>query len=250
MKGDLMDMMMGMKSKEIFIESKNNQTYKTLLKYKDGIKEEGIFLAEGIDLFDEAKIENCLLGVILLSDSDLKIKDYPVYRLTKELYRNLSCYQSLPKIISICQKKLDKNVGDKVIYLDGIQDPGNFGTIIRTALAFSYTGVAFSFDSVSPYNNKTIQASKGAIFHLPLWKENLKYYKDNGYNIYVTTLDGEDEKKYDELLSPFVLAFGNEGHGIRKENLNLGKKLKIEMSSIDSLNVAVSSGIFMYRFKK
>ena len=226
-----------MENKEIFIESKANATYKILLKYKEGIKDDGIFLAEGIDLYDEAKKTGCLLAVILLKDSPIKIDDLKVYRLSNELYRNLSSYKSLPEI------------GNKVIYLDGIQDPGNFGTIIRTALSFSYSGIAYSFDCVSPYNSKTIQASKGAIFHLPIWQESLKYYKDKGYNIYVTTLDGEDESKFSNLKEPFVLAFGNEGHGIREENQNLGTKLKIEMSSIDSLNVAVASGIFMYRFK-
>ena len=240
-----------MKNKNISIDSKNNPTYKLFLEYKNGLKEEGIFLAEGEDLFDEAKKENCLLAAILPKDSNFNISDnIDIYRLNNELYRNLSCYKSLPKVISICQKKLDSNLGDKIIYLDGVQDPGNFGTIIRTALAFSYSGIGFSFDCVSPYNNKVIQASKGAIFHLPMWKDNLSFYKNKGYNIYVTTLDGEDERKFTVLKKPFVLAFGNEGHGIRKENLNLGTKLKIEMSSIDSLNVAVSSGIFMYRFKQ
>lgn len=238
-----------MENREIFIESKANATYKTLLKYKEGIKDDGIFLAEGIDLYDDAKKTGCLLAAILLKDSTIKIDDLKVYRLSNELYRNLSSYKSLPKIISICQKKNKKEIGNKVIYLDGIQDPGNFGTIIRTALSFSYSGIAYSFDCVSPYNSKTIQASKGAIFHLPIWQESLKYYKDKGYNIYVTTLDGEDESKLSNLKEPFVLAFGNEGHGIREENQNLGTKLKIAMSSIDSLNVAVASGIFMYRFK-
>lgn len=238
-----------MENKNI-ITSKSNDVYKEFLKYKNGDKKTCLFLAEGEDLFYEADKNNCIISVALLYKSNFDSKGYKCFYFSNELYRTLSCYQSLPKIICLCKKNLDQNVGDRVIYLDGIQDPGNFGTILRTALSFNYTGVAFSYDCVSVFNSKVIQSSKGAIFHLPIWKEDLKYYKEKGYNIYITTLDGEDEKKFEELKSPFVLAFGNEGHGIREENLNLGKKLKIEMSSIDSLNVAVSSGIFMYRFQK
>lgn len=232
------------------ITSKSNSIYKDFLKYKHGDKDSCLFLAEGEDLFYEADKNNCIVSVALLDKSNFDTKGYKCFYFGNELYRTLSCYQSLPKVICLCRKKLDQNVGDRVIYLDGIQDPGNFGTILRTALSFNYTGVVFSYDCVSLFNSKVIQSSKGALFHLPIWKEDLKYYKEKGYNIYITTLDGENEKKIEELNTPFVLAFGNEGHGIREENLNLGKKLKIEMSSIDSLNVAVSSGIFMYRFQK
>ena len=73
--------------------------------------------------------------------------------------------------------------------------------------------------------------------------------KEKGYNIYLTTLDGIDERKVDHLKKPFVLVFGNEGQGISKQNLALGEKLRIEMNGIDSLNVAVAAGIFMYRFR-
>lgn len=122
--------------------------------------------------------------------------------------------------------------------------------MIRTALSFHYSSLVLSKDSVSLYNSKVIQSSKGALFHLPIGREDLSLFSSQGYHIYLTTLDGEDEAKLKELETPFVLVFGNEGQGISKQNLSLGQKLRINMSGIDSLNVAVAAGIFMYRFKK
>lgn len=230
------------------IESSDNTTYKELLSLKKGDPKEGLFLVEGDDLIDEAMKENALVAMIVPLGTHCPYVDYQIIGLRETLFRNLSSYQSLPKAMAVCRKKMTAEVGKRVIYLDGIQDPGNCGTMIRTALSFSYSGVVLSKDSVSLYNSKVVQSTKGALFHIAVDRRDLKYYYDLGYNIYLTTLDGVDEKTVPTLKEPFVLVFGNEGQGIRKENLTLGKKLKIEMSGIDSLNVAIASGIFMYRY--
>lgn len=232
------------------ITSSDNKTYKELIKYKKGDSKEGLFLVEGKDLVDEAIKANCLVSLIMPLDTKAPWADYQIYGLKESLYRQLSTYQSLPSCIGLCQKKMESNVGDKVIYLDGIQDPGNCGTMIRTALSFHYSGVVLSTDCVSLYNSKTVQSTKGALFHLPIDRRNLTEFAKKGYHIYLTTLDGIDERKIQSLEKPFVLVFGNEGHGVRESYQSLGQKLKIEMSGIDSLNVAVASGIFMYRFKE
>lgn len=206
---------------------------------------------EGKDLVEEAMKENLLEALIVVDGTSCPKMDVPIYGLKQGLYRELSSYQSLPEMMGVC-KKLNYSLdclGDKVIYLDRIQDPGNAGTMIRTALSFSYSSLVLSKDSVSLYNSKVIQSTKGALFHLPVLREDLLTLKEKGYNIYLTTLDGVDEREIDHLTKPFVLVFGNEGQGVSKENLSLGKKLKIEMNGIDSLNVAVAAGIFMYRFK-
>jgi TrmH family RNA methyltransferase len=231
------------------IESSSNPTFKVLLSYKKGEPKEGYFLVEGQDLVDEAKKEGLLVALIVPLNTHCPMVDYQIYGLKDNLYKELSSYQSLPVCMGLCRKKLNQDVGKRIIYLDRIQDPGNAGTMVRTALSFGYTGVVFSPDSVSLYNSKTIQATKGALFHLPIYRADLNDYALKGYHIYLTTLDGEDESQLDKLPEPFVLVFGNEGQGVRKEYQNLGKKLKIEMSGIDSLNVAVASGIFMYRFR-
>lgn len=231
------------------IESKDNKTFKDLVRLKKGDPENGLLLIEGEDLVKEAKETSSLLALLLPLHSSFPQFQDTLY-LKEGLFRELASYQSLPKCMGIARKKMSQEYGDRVVYLDRIQDPGNCGTIIRTALSFHYTSLVLSKDSVSLYNSKVIQSSKGALFHLPIGRENLTYFADRGYHIYLTTLDGEDERNLKELETPFVLVFGNEGQGVRKEYLPLGKKIKIEMSGIDSLNVAVASGIFLYRFKK
>ena len=234
------------------IESKDNKTYKQLIALKKGDPKEGLFIVEGKDLVYEAMQEGLLRALIVVDGTACPSMDVPIYGLKQGLYRELSSYQSLPEMMGVCQKKMAdlSKLGDRVIYLDRIQDPGNAGTMIRTALSFGYSSLVLSKDSVSLYNNKLIQSTKGGVFHLPILREDLLTLKEMGYNIYLTTLDGEDESKFASLETPFVLCFGNEGQGISKKNLSLGKKLRIEMSGIDSLNVGVAAGIFMYRFRK
>lgn len=234
------------------IESKENKTYKDLVRLKKGDPKSGLFLIEGEDLVAEAEKENRLEALIVVDGTSAPYKDYPIYGLKQGLYRELSSYQSLPKMMGIGKMNMVEptKLGKRVVYLDGVQDPGNVGTIIRTALSFSYTGLMLSSDSVSLYNSKVIQSTKGAIFHLPIARGELSALKELGYDIYLTTLDGVDERTIKEIKEPFVLVFGNEGRGVNPKNMDLGKKVKIEMSGIDSLNVAIAAGIFMYRFKK
>lgn len=234
------------------IESKENKTYKDLVRLKKGDPKNGLFLIEGEDLLNEAYKEGKLTAVIVPDGTSMPMINLPIYGLKQGLYRELSSYQSLPKAMGIAHVDMVdcSTLGERVIYLDGVQDPGNVGTIIRTALSFQYTGVMLSTDSVSLYNSKVIQSTKGAIFHLPVARGELSLLKEKNYHIYLTTLDGEDERKFSSLPLPFALVMGNEGRGVNPKNLSLGEKIKIEMSGIDSLNVGVAAGIFMYRFKK
>lgn len=236
-------------TKFIKIESSTNKIFKEFLNIKKGErKNEGLILIEGNDLVNEAKTSNKLLYV-LTYDYKYAYESYINYILPKKLFERLSSFKSIPNIIGIAKLEPKENYGDKVIYLDCVQDPGNVGTIIRTALSFNYSSVALSLDSASFSNPKTIQASKGSIFKINIEYAKLEEFKDKGYNIYLTTLDGKNIETFKELKKPYVLVFGNEGKGIREEYKNFGEKLKIEMNSFDSLNVAVASGIFMYKFK-
>ncbi len=219
------------------ITSKENQYYKQLVNIKNRKNDDHTFLAEGEDLVFEANKVNALISVITCDENYVCPYDnVDVFVLKENLYKNLCEFKSVPKVIGLCKKEYDENYGKRVIYLDKVQDPGNAGTIIRTALAFNYSSVSLSKESVSIYNNKLIQSSKGALFHMPVSQKELSFFKENGYNIYLTSLDGKDERQITKLEEPFVLAFGNEGTGISQSKLELGEKRKIEMSGIDSLN--------------
>lgn len=234
------------------IESKDNKTYKNFLNIKKGKSEENEILIEGEDLVDEAIKAHKLKYLIINDKNNAKNVDVETYLLKDSLYRELSSYKSLPKMIGIASYTMCKasELGERVIYLDNVQDPGNVGTIIRSALSFNYTGVMLSFDTASLYNSKVVQATKGALFHINIAQGELSELNSLNYHIYLTTLDGVDERSFTTLPEPFAIVMGNEGQGVSKKNLNYGTKMKIEMSGIDSLNVAIAASIFMYRFKK
>ncbi len=232
------------------IDSPHNPLFKEIEDIKKGKKKkEGLVFIEGEDLVNEAMATNHLKTALAVNPLLLP-KDHDGLIVSEHLYDRLAQFKSPAKLMGIAEIDLTNEPGDKCIYLDGVQDPGNVGTIMRTALSFQYSSVFLSIDSASPFNSKTIQASKGAIFKIPIGQAKLSYLKDKGYNIYLTSLKGADESKYSELKKPFALVFGNEGRGVSEENLKLGPNLRIEMSGIDSLNVAIAAGILMYRFHK
>lgn len=237
-------------SQQRIIESEHNDFYKEIVEIKEGKKKkEGLLLVEGKDLVDEAKKNNCLLYA-LTYDPKYVVNGVPTTLVKQGLYRKLSSYQSLPDCMGVARLELSNEPGDKVVYLDGVQDPGNVGTIIRTALAFGYSSVILSKDCASIYNSKTVQATKGALFGISIGVMGLEDLKDKGYELFLTTLDGEDESKIEKPTGKFAIVLGNEGKGIRPEHLSLGRKIKIEMGGIDSLNVAIAGGIFLYRFSR
>ena len=152
--------------------------------------------------------------------------------------------------MGVAKLEYAKDPGTRFVYLDGVQDPGNVGTIIRTALCFGYTSVMLSRDSASLANLKTIQASKGAIFRIPVGYMDYQELLDTSAHLYLTLLEGKDEREIKKPEEPFCLVFGNEGRGIPKNHREKGEAIRIEMGRFDSLNVASAAAIFLYRFKE
>jgi len=234
----------------MLISSKSNSKYKELLSIKENRNKDGLILVEGEDLVELAIKNNALL--YLVSNKELKDSKYNYIYLSNELYRNLSSYSSLPKIIGVCKLNLKYEEDDKIIYLDGVQDPGNLGTIFRSALAFNFKTIVLNSKCVSPFNFKCVQASKGALFSLNISYKDLKEFKDKGYYIISTSLKGEPLSEFKKPEGKYVLVFGNEGQGISKQVIDLSSKLLyLEMNKeIDSLNVGVCASILMYLFSR
>ncbi|WP_025729514.1 TrmH family RNA methyltransferase [Atopobacter phocae] len=140
-----------------------------------------------------------------------------------------------------------------LLILDGIQDPGNAGTMIRSAKAFNFSGVIFSKDSVDPYNDKLIRSTQGMLFELPLMTESLEFTYEflikMGYTIYVTDLN---EEAIDLQTATFkektALVIGNEGQGISELSRSFAhQSLVIPMNErVESLNAGVAASIAMY----
>ena len=234
------------------ITSKDNQRVKYALSLKDSKtrKELGEFLAESFKTLEMALKANLVKEVFSLKWLDLP-EEVNQNLVSEDILKKLSSSKNPEGVVFIgkMKEKEDKEY-KKILYLDEINDPGNLGTLIRTALAFDYDAVITSKNSVSIYNEKTIAASKGAIFMIDCFVDDLANYKKT-HKVIVTALD-KDSISLDEIKAPdkFVLVLGNEAHGVSKENIKLADyKVIIPISNIDSLNVAIAGGILMNKLR-
>ena len=232
------------------IKSKSNPIYKEFLDVKKSSSKSNLVLLEGEDLVNLAKDKKCLLKTCSYEEVDYGVKNFIF---SNELLRELSSFKSLPKVIGIAFYKLSDDVkGERIIYLDGVQDPGNLGTIERSALAFNYKDIVLSSDCVSPFNHKAVSASKGAFLDLNISYNSLQSLKEKGYKLYMGLLDGKEVTQIDKPNSKFVIVVGSEGQGIKKENRLLAdEKVYLPINrEIESLNVGIAASILMFIWRE
>ena len=133
--------------------------------------------------------------------------------------------------------------------LDGIQDPGNLGTLLRTALAFGWNGIYLLGNCCDPYNDKALRSAKGATFRLQLYQGDKAHLKDlsRTHQVLVADLDGKAPESVNESEKR-VLVLGSESLGVSAESQAFGEKVTLPISGeMESLNVAVAGGILMYQ---
>ncbi|MBO7614582.1 MAG: RNA methyltransferase [Bacilli bacterium] len=237
------------------ITSKSNSKVKLAasLNEKKYRLENGMFLIEGRKILDmglEAKLVDTIFTTKELKNIDSAVK---IYKVTDEIIEKISNEKNPEGIVAICKFRnweKDYSKYKKIVYLDDVSDPGNMGTIIRTALAFNYDAVVLSKNCVDIYNPKVITAARGAIFLLPIFNDDLGRFSNK--EIIVSALSDkavslEKVNKKDD----FVLVLGNEAHGVSENSLRMANQVvKIDISdSIDSLNVAIAGGILMHELK-
>lgn len=140
----------------------------------------------------------------------------------------------------------------RLLALDGISDPGNLGTLLRTALALGFEGVFLTSECADPFSDKALRAAKGATFRLPIQmgtaESLLTLIQENGLTPYIADAKGGLHSTFE---SPLVLILGNEAHGPSPVLKNNGKLLSIPISDqTESLNVAVAGGILMHKINE
>ena len=238
------------------INSKNNQKIKDAcaLKLKKVRQEKGLFVMEGIKNLDLALTYGNVKTIFTSIGLPKIKKDIETYKVSEEVLYKLAASENPEGIVFICEcpkPRKKKEDYHKVVYLDQINDPGNLGTILRTAVAFDYDAVILSKGSVDLYNEKVIAASKGAIFLVDAFIGDINNYVDS-HKIIVSTLDEQSIPlnacpKYQN----FVLVLGNESHGVSEPIIKIAHHLvKIEMNDvIDSLNVAIAGAILMNYYR-
>ncbi len=248
----------------IKIESKNNTFFKLLKKLKDRKyrEKEQLFLVEGEKILEYSQD---VKFYILREDIIDEYKQFDFFQkescivLSQALYKDLSTQENSQGIITICKYKHSKveNFKSDIILLDKIQDPGNLGTIVRIGDAVGIKDFILIKGTVDIYNEKVIRSTMGSIFSINFVYmdelEALKYLKERAYCIISSTLN-ENSINYTDMIvkEKNVLVFGNEGQGISKifqENSDQYIKIPI-YGNAESLNVAVATGIIVYKYKE
>ena len=238
------------------VENKKIKRYASLKNTKDR-KKEGLFLVEGMHMCYEANKHGLLADLIVLEKTEISF-NYAgeITYVTENVMKKVSSLLNPTTIIGVCRIIDNKEiVGDHLLVLDDIQDPGNIGTIIRSASAFNVDTIILSNNSVDIYNDKVLRSTQGMIFNINIiygdLMEIIPKLHDNGYIILGTNVsDGIDVR--DVKVSKYALVMGNEGQGVHEEISNLcDKNLYIKMNSnCESLNVGVATGILLYELNR
>ena len=242
------------------ITSKANSVVKNTKKLHQKKYRKSAYLIEGWHLFEEAVQAGVTIEKVFALESYRdQLAAFPqTIWVSEEILLDLADTQTPQGIVAVIQKEEvglpDLHQG-KYLFLEDVQDPGNVGTMIRTADAAGFTGVIVSDKSADIYSLKTLRSMQGSHFHLPIYRMPLTSFveeaKKSDLPILATTLS-RDSKDYRELssLENFVLVMGNEGQGISSvmaesadQLVHIGMKGRAE-----SLNVAVAAGILMFYF--
>ncbi|WP_124219080.1 TrmH family RNA methyltransferase [Aquisalibacillus elongatus] len=244
------------------IESKQNKQVKEWKKlhrkkYRD---QSGLFLIEGWHLIHEVSKSEWIIDTLILNENETlpeNLESYPVERVSEQVFKDLSQTESPQGVMAVVKQKNDFELSHlkKVLLIDAVQDPGNVGTMIRSALAFHVDLVVIGSGSVDLFNDKVIRSTQGALFHLPVvrgvltdWIDDLK---QQSIPVYGTALDRNAMPLREVQSSEYALVVGNEGQGVSEDILSVvDEKLYIPIhSKSESLNVGVATSIALYHLQ-
>jgi TrmH family RNA methyltransferase len=236
--------------------SKNEAKYIQSLYKKKYRDEEGLFIAEGPKLAEELLTSALEIRQIYATSKWIAghaITNLPVTEITESELQLISNLKSPNEVLVIAQQKRvdDEPVlpGKLTIVLDGIQDPGNMGTIIRIADWFGLTQIVCSNDSVEVYNPKVIQSAMGSMCRVTCWYKDLSNWQTEPLPVYGALLNGKNLYRL-EKVSEGLLVIGNESKGIREPFLSrITHPVTIpKTGGAESLNAAVATGIIIGHF--
>lgn len=253
------------------ITSTSNPQVKRLLQLQKKNKvrnEENVFVAEGIRMFSEVpaeRVEKVYISETLYNKKkdELQIDRFPVEILSDKVFQYVSDTQTPQGILSVIKQKnyqLEELLfveNPQFLVLDNLQDPGNLGTIVRTAEAAGITAIFMSKDCVDIYNPKTIRSTMGSIYRVPfIYVEDilelLDILKKNGVKTYAAHLDGKQSYDKEDYRYKTAVLIGNEGNGLRQEVAERADVwVQIPMAGrVESLNAAIAAAVFMFEISR
>lgn len=239
-----------------------------LRKKKKARDAEGVFLVEGIRMFRE--IPEKLLQEIYISESCEEKEGKEIRRrasacgirpelVSDGVFSHLSDTQTPQGILCVVGQRSYslEEVADApcphMLVLDRLQDPGNVGTILRTAEGAGVTGILLDGECADIYNPKTIRSTMGSVFRMPFYyiqdlEEGIRYLKKRGICTYAAHLEGKRAYDEEDYRKPCAFLIGNEGNGLRPEIADLADTyIRIPMAGeVESLNAAIASAVLMF----
>lgn len=214
------------------------------------------FVVETYHLVEEAYKAGILKEVFALENEDISF-DVPITYVSSDVMKKISTTDTFTNIVGLCEKfNSSEIIGNKILLLDDIQDPGNLGTIIRSSVAFNVDTIILSLNTVDLYNPKVLRSSQGMFCHINIITMDLNdaiaELKTRNITIYGTDVNnGEDVRNINDTSS-YALIMGNEGRGVKQEIQDMcDKNLYIKMNNdAESLNVGVACSILLYELER
>ncbi|SDZ53799.1 RNA methyltransferase, TrmH family [Evansella caseinilytica] len=246
------------------IESVQNPRVKAWKKLhtKKGREQTGCFLIEGIHLIEEAMKAKLPIEELVIEDTKELPREWTASNLrivyaTGKVMREICETETPQGFVAVCRLPETQNIPlerGRFLLVDGVQDPGNIGAIIRTADAAGISGVVLGEGTADPFNGKVIRATQGSLFHIPVLKmdleEAIQFCKDNHVPVFGTSLHGSTYTAIAPQES-FALLVGNEGSGVQPAFLEkCDQNLYIPIyGQAESLNVSIATGILLYHLR-
>ncbi|MDU7715205.1 MAG: RNA methyltransferase [Veillonella atypica] len=255
-----------------YIQSKDNKTIKHIIslqqrKYRQKF---GEYMVEGIRAVTDIGKKDCLRSILIRESKRSELEPLvekgltvsSVYVVQDPIFDKIEHSVNGQGILGIakkCVNDLHSLIVEDGLYvaLDGVQDPGNLGTIIRTAVAAGAKGIFLLKGTVDPYNEKCVRSTMSALCNIPIFEdvtlsEFYDFIKDNTIKTYVTSL--ENAKPYHTILYPkrTMIILGNEGNGVSREIIEMcDQAITIPMyGDIESLNVSIAAALCMYKVRE
>lgn len=246
-------------------------------------KEENVFIVEGIRMFREIPASD-IKEVYMTEDFFNKYREESIFKemrmldphddISKKIPRNceLVSEQVMEKmtdtvtpqgVVAVVKRpsysttSIMENEAAFILFLEDIQDPGNLGTMFRTAEAAGVSGIIMSAGTVDVYNPKVVRATMGSIFRMPFAytndiKESIKLVKQNGYQVHAAALEGADSCYNKNYNGKVAVIIGNEGNGLKKDTIDEATdSIYIPMyGRAESLNASISAAVLLYEISR